>query len=240
MSLAAAAGAIVALVGVEVIIAATRDYLPTQPALEIGGVFGPPDAPSLTLVVLGDSTAAGVGAGVPERAYPTLLAEGLSAERRVSLVDFGVSGARVHDVLVDQAPRALAVDPDLLFVAIGGNDVTHLTWPGSVAADMDELLQTLAGTGAPIVVAGPPDMRVPAFPEPLRSIAGWYGRRIEGVIGDAARARGVSLVPLADETRAYFKERPETYYSSDLFHPSAAGYRKWAAAILPLLREVAP
>ena len=46
------------ILGAEVVAAVRRGYLPTEPALEISGEFGPARAPELELVVLGDSTAA--------------------------------------------------------------------------------------------------------------------------------------------------------------------------------------
>src|SRR5207249_7728133 len=119
------AGATLAL---EVVMALRRDYIRTAPAAEIGGTFGPPDGRQLRFAVLGDSTAAGLGAGSAGRSYPVLLARRLGdAGFRVELIDLGVSGARTADVAATQAPRAAAAHPDLVLVAIGGNDVTPLT-----------------------------------------------------------------------------------------------------------------
>ena len=53
------------MIGVEIVLAPEADYLPTDPALEIGGTFGESTDPEMTFAVLGDSTAAGVGAGDP-------------------------------------------------------------------------------------------------------------------------------------------------------------------------------
>src|SRR3712207_9035968 len=46
-----------------VVLALRRDYLPTEPVLELDATFGPADGDPLSFVVLGDSTAAGGGAG---------------------------------------------------------------------------------------------------------------------------------------------------------------------------------
>lgn len=228
------------VLGVEIYLALNRDYLPTSPALEIGGVFGPASGEHVKLVVLGDSTAAGVGAGDAARAYPTLLAERLAAggPRRVTLVALGMSGARVRDVLEDQVPRAVAERPDVVFVGIGANDVTHLTPLDDVRYDMRAIIDALTErTKATVVVAGAPDMRAAAFLEPLRSIVGWRGRRVTSVIEEAARAAGVAVVPLAERTAGFFVEDPDEHYSADDFHPSAAGYERWADAIAPVLEE---
>src|SRR3990170_2236359 len=108
-------GSVAILLGFEVYLAYTREYLPTAPALELGGTFGPPDGRPLTFVVLGDSTAAGLGAGSPEHAYATVLSERLGERGwRGELLAHGESGARVRDVLVEQAPLAVSAAPDLV------------------------------------------------------------------------------------------------------------------------------
>jgi lysophospholipase L1-like esterase len=227
------------VLAVEIVLALHRQYLPTEPPMRIGGVFGSSENPSLTFVVLGDSTAAGVGAGQPEKAYPTLLAERLASHgRRVRLLDLGVSGARVGDVLDSQVPEAIGAAPDLVFVGIGGNDVTHFTGLGAVRRDMAEILKRLRSSGATVVVAGAPDMRAPALLEPLRSLCGWRGRQVAAAIEAVARDQGVAVVPLAADTGRDFHDDPARYYSSDGFHPGPAGYVRWADAIDPVLERV--
>jgi lysophospholipase L1-like esterase len=226
------------VVGVEIVIALRRDYLPTEPVLAIGGTFGDTEGEPLRFTVLGDSTGAGVGAGDAEHAYPTLLAERLAAlGYRVDLTSHAVSGARVADVLNDQVPGAVKDQPDLVFVAIGANDVTHVTRLSEVREDMEAAIGKLQATGAAVVVAGAPDMRAAAFLEPLRSIAGWRGRQVAEAVADAARAAEVPVVPLAEKTAPFFVEDPDAAYSADQFHPGPAGYRRWADAIFPYLED---
>ena len=226
-----------ALVGVEVLLALRRDYLPTKPVLEIEGSFGPRDGRSLRFVVLGDSTAAGIGAGDVERSYPVLLARRLAErlDRRVELVSLGVSGARVGDLVSEQVDEAKAQQPDLVFVGIGANDVTHVTPLGDVRKEMGAALDALQATDAAVAVAGAPDMRARAFLEPLRTLTGWRGRQVTAAIADVARSRVVPVVPLAEKTQGFFGEDPERYYSADDFHPGPHGYELWANAIEPVL-----
>jgi lysophospholipase L1-like esterase len=233
--------AALAVIGVEILLVLRRDFLPTKPALRIGGVYGDVDAPSLKFVVIGDSTAAGVGAGSADRAYPTLLARRIAEERfRVRLTGLGVSGERLDGAVDEQLDAAVAEEPDVVFVCIGANDVTHASSLDAVEDSMRRIVTGLAGTGAEVVVAGPPDMRSPIFYEPLRSIVGWRGRAVQATIERVAREEGVPVVPLADETRDFFAEDPDRYYSDDEFHPSAAGYALWADAIFPYVEAVLP
>lgn len=235
-ALAGLVGAVGAALGFEIFLAYSRDYLPTAPALELDATFGPPDADVLRFTVLGDSTAAGLGAGSPAHAYASVLSERLAERgRRVELTAFGVSGARVHDVLAEQMPLAIASKPDLVFVGIGANDVTHVTPLAKVEKDMGAALDLLAETGAVLVVAGPPDMRAAAWLEPLRSLAGWRGRQVAAAIERAAEERGVPVVRLAEKAAPYFASNPEDAYATDMFHPGPGGYRAWADAIFPVL-----
>lgn len=239
VTLFAAALALGVMIAVEVVMAMRRDYLPTEPALEIGGAFGD-GRRAATVVVLGDSTGAGVGADGPDSAYPAVLARRLAEDLglRIELVDLAESGARVHDVLAEQVPAALGHEADLYLVAIGANNVTHLTGLGSIRSEVQLIVDRLSSGGVGVVVAGAPDMRAPAFAEPLRSIVGWRGRAVTDEIERAARREGAVVVPLADRTRAFFRSDPETHYSADLFHPSSAGYARWADAFYPEVRAV--
>jgi len=230
--------ALIAVVGGEIVLALRRDYLPTGPALEIRGVFGSSSAPKLEFVVLGDSTAAGVGARSVAGAYPSLLARRLAAGgRRVELTGFGASGARAADVLREQVPMAMKARPDLVFVGIGANDVIHLTPLEELDEDLRAALDRLSSTGAVVVAAGVPDMRAAAFLEPLRTLVGWRGNRVSAVIYEAARASGVPAVRLAEQTAKYFVSEPDKSYSEDLFHPGPGGYERWADAIYPTLER---
>ncbi len=228
------------VVGAEVWLALRREYLPTDPPLQLAGSFGPRDAEPLRFVVLGDSTSAGIGSGGADKAYPTLLAQRLALDtgRRVELTVLGISGARTADVLQDQVPQVAEQDPDLVFVGIGANDVTHLTPLGEVKADMAQILDGVAATGADIAVAGAPDMRVYAWHQPLRYLTYLRGRQVADAIEEVARANDVAVVELAEETGHFFAEEPQEHFSEDEFHPSALGYERWADAIYPVLRPL--
>jgi lysophospholipase L1-like esterase len=238
LSLLAAVVALAALIGVEIVLALRREYLPTEPALVVEGTYGPTDARPLRFVVLGDSTAAGVGAGRTEDSYPARLARRIAEDGyRVHLTGLGVSGARVGTLLEDQLPLAEEAKPDLVFVGVGANDVTHLTPLDDVRTSIRSIIERLQATGAEVVVAGAPDMRAAAWLEPLRSLAGWRGRRVTEVIADEARGAGAAVVPLAEKTSPFFAADPDAYNSADDFHPGPEGYRVWAEAIYPFLAE---
>ncbi len=99
---------------------------------------GAPARPA-TVVALGDSVAAGVGAPTRDQGYVGLLAEGLRERLGcgrqpepdgcpLQLQDLAVSGATTTTVLSQQLPRArevlrAAADPRLVTLTVGGNDL---------------------------------------------------------------------------------------------------------------------
>lgn len=228
------------VLGVEVWLALRREYLPSDPPLDLNASFGPTDGAPLNFVVMGDSTSAGIGSGGAANAYPTLLARRLAADtgRRVKLTVLGVSGARTADVLDDQVPKLAALDPDLVFIGIGANDVTHLTPLDEIKEDMRAILEAVADTGADVAVAGAPDMRVYAWHQPLRYLTYLRGLQVADAIEAVAHERDVAVVELAEETGHFFADEPVAHFSEDEFHPSALGYQRWADAIYPVLEAV--
>lgn len=239
--LLAAAGVFGAgVIAVEAVAASLRSGLPADSAPPIGEVRGADDAPSLRLAVLGDSTAAGLG--VTERADTVAgrLAAALAGDgHRVTVDGLAVVGSRVAD-LAPQVSRALSHgSPDIAVILIGANDATHFTRRSSVSDDLAAAVRRLRASGVPVIVGSCPDLgAVRAYLQPLRQLAAWQGHRIARAQSRGARQEGAVVVDLAAETGPVFRADPGTL-SEDLFHPSADGYRLWAAALLPAVREAA-
>lgn len=233
----ALAGAVVFL-GAQIVYTLKRDYPLTDPEQPVAGEFGDPRAPELRFVVLGDSTTVGVGT-TPENSFPWLLARWLAGSYRVRLQVVGFGGATSSDLVDAQVDRALELDPDLLLVEIGANDTTHVKPLYKVRRNMAEALDRLQAADADLIVIGPPHMGTsPAFPEPLRSITGWRGDQVKQVIQSEAEKRGIAFFDLAAATRGAFEDEPEQNYSSDWFHPGAAGYKLWAEVMYPAVLDV--
>lgn len=189
--------------------------------------------PAQRVVWLGDSTAAGVGAVAPEGALPRLVA-GLQA-RPTELRVLARSGARIQDVLDHQLSRVASLEPDLILISVGANDVTHLTSPGSFTASYRLLVGQLPVT-ARVVVLGVPDMGAPPrLLQPLRAVAGWRGRQLEGALRHLADELGLEYVDIAGRTGRSFRSDPARLFSPDGYHPNDAGYGLWAAEVAKVL-----
>lgn len=220
---------------------ATRSYLPAESAPPVVGSFGSANgrvgAPPLRLLMVGDSTAAGLGASTTTATVGGQLGAGIAATgHTVTLNSVAVSGSRAAD-LADQVralgERPASAQPDIAVVLIGANDATHLSSLESVRVKLAAAVRDLRATGATVVVAGCPDLgAVRAFPQPLRLIAAARGRAVAAAERRAAEAAGAGFVDLARETGPTFRA-DAGMLSSDRFHPSDRGYARWAQALLP-------
>jgi acyl-CoA thioesterase I len=181
----------------------------------------------LVYVALGDSAAQGIGASRPDRGYVSLLAERMREQtgRPVQVVNLSSSGATIRDLLDTQLPRLLQLRPDVVTVAIGGNDVRSYD-PTRFSAAADELTAALpAGT----LIAD-----VPYFMH-----GGWEERSVQagGFITAGARAHQLRLVGLHDALRDRGARAMLTDFAADWFHPNDRGHRVWADAFWTELKR---
>lgn len=219
---------------------------PTSAPPRADGVYdpagGPPsnDAPhELSLVVLGDSTAAGMGCSSPEEVPGVLLARGLTEEsgRPVRLTTHAVVGAtsRVLDAQVDMT-LDLGGAPDAVVVLIGANDVTARLSVARSAERLSAAVARLRSVGVVVVVGTCPDLgAVRPIPQPLRSVVRTWSLQLARAQHEAVRVAGGHPVALADLLSPEFLSSPDRFFSPDQFHPSAAGYDAAAGVMLPVL-----
>jgi lysophospholipase L1-like esterase len=230
-----------ALLAGEALLARTRRY--AEPGLTFGvrATVGADKAPPLRLVLLGDSSAAGAGV---DRVTDTvggqlarLLADGSGL--RVHLSSVGVSGSRSTDLATQVARALLGERPDVAVVLIGANDAATGRRPGEAAAYLGAAVRRLRDAGVEVVVGTCPDLGAArAIAQPLREVAGWWGRRTAHAQSRAVTAAGGTVVDLAAETGPVFRADAGTL-CFDGFHPSADGYRVWAHALLPAVTTAA-
>jgi lysophospholipase L1-like esterase len=173
------------------------------------------DSAGSTIVCLGDSITAGVGA--PRGAgYPALLEAALGVE----VIDHGVPG----DTSADGRARlaaALTADPWLVVVELGGNDLLRRRPLESTEADLGAIVEGVLAAGA-----------VPMLVE----VRGPFGGRYGDMFDRLGERYGVPVVDgvLADVLA-------DRSLKSDAIHPNADGYAVIAAAladaIAPLVEE---
>jgi lysophospholipase L1-like esterase len=230
-------GAVIGLIGVELVLLTRREFLPMDPGYRIDSRVGPPTGIPLRLAVLGDSTVAGVGSPTERESLPVLIANRMATAtgRPVEVRGFGVSGARTATVLRDQLPR-LEGRYDAIVLIVGSNDATHATpWP-AFRKQAEAMLRRATEVASVVVLAGTPRFHAnEIIPEPLRTMVDRYSGVLRAEQVAAVEAvPGARFVDLAAEASPRFLGVPEAT-SSDGFHPSPVGYGFWADALAPAL-----
>lgn len=187
---------------------------------------------TLHYLILGDSTAVAVG-GTYEKGLAIESARHLAENREVELINAAVSGARIHDVLVEQLPRVDLSRADLVLIDAGANDVTHFTSSRSFERDFRRVVIAIQQRNprAHIVVTGSADMgSPPRIPRLLRPLATFRTHRLNVIVERLARQYHLTFAPIARETGPLFRGDP-TLFSEDRFHPNDRGYATWTKVI---------
>lgn len=203
-------------------------------ALRLPEAAGPRavDGTGLRILIVGDSSAAGVGARHQDEALAGRLAEALSTRlgKPVGWQLIASSGHRSAQALA--ALKAAEVAPaDVLVTALGVNDVVDQVRPAEALAALHQL-HTLAvaraGVRLSIHCAAPPMHRFPLLPQPLR----WFFGR------QAARYNAALAASVAGQPSRRVLHLPEAMQrdaaalmAEDGFHPGPRGYALWAEAL---------
>jgi lysophospholipase L1-like esterase len=226
------------LIRVEAAVARRTIGEPSDVPPDPTGTYGRYPGPPLRLVMIGDSSATGLGCDSPAQTPGALLAGGVARElgRRVRLDVVAAVGARSAH-LETQVARALQGHVDLAVIMIGANDVTHTVRPGDASRELGLAVRTLRAAGAQVVVGTCPDLgTVEPLLEPLRSVAAFWSRRLAAAQAVVVAENDGVAISLGDLLREEFTVHPHLW-SDDRFHPSPHGYAQVADALLPGLLE---
>lgn len=181
----------------------------------------------LGLLVLGDSTAAGVGVDSQVDGLPGNLARSISAHtgRGVRWTAVGANGATARDLLERFVDAATVESYDIVFLTIGANDALTLRSRAAFGRDIRCLLARLrrASPEAAILMSSlPAFFRFALLPNPLRFNLYLHSQSLESAARSiVARTPGAHMSP---------PPPPYTdgFFATDQFHPSAIGYRDWS------------
>jgi lysophospholipase L1-like esterase len=193
----------------------------------------------LHLMVFGDSTATGYGCLNSDEVPGVLIARGLAraSGKRIRLSTKAIVGATSKGLSGQiDAMFVAGPPPDAAVVMIGANDITAVNGLQQSARRLGAAVRRLQSSGAVVVVGTCPDFGIiTAIPQPLRLVARTRGLRLARLQAAAVRGAGGVAVPFSDLLAPEFLKAPEVLFSSDMFHPSAAGYALAASQLLPAL-----
>jgi lysophospholipase L1-like esterase len=210
-----------------------------EAAGERHGVIGDGDV-TLRILIVGDSSAAGVGVATQAEGLAGQLAQSL-ADRSGTAVGWQLvahTGDTVRDAC--EALREARLAPaDLLVTALGVNDVVAQTRPSKFLRTLDEL-HALAAARAGITHAWhcglPPMGTFPLLPQPLRWILGRDAARLDAALARHLRGKPQRLhlplpTPDIDEKPDARNAMPSGWMAPDGFHPGPLGYRRWGQQV---------
>ncbi len=209
-------------------VALRTDRLP-EPEGPRSGVLG--QGQWLRLLILGDSSAAGVGVMTQNRALSGQVISKLAPCARVEWTLIARSGAttfRARKLL--QGTRAQF---DVAILALGVNDAlrhTRLTRFRDAQSGLMQDLRLRHGVRCLLVSGVPPLGAFPVFPEPLRTHLGLRAQQLDDLLQEVCRVHGARHVPFAIEPQAH-------WLAHDGLHPGAALYEVWGARMAGLALE---
>jgi lysophospholipase L1-like esterase len=185
-------------------------------------------------VALGDSFTEGLDDPYPDGTYRGW-ADRVAQRLGVRYANLAVRGKLFDAVVAEQAEPGLALEPDLISFAAGGNDVLRRHCdPPTLMKRYDDLIKRFRATGADVVVF--------RFANVMKRLPGnkMIGPRVQylnNAVGETASRYGARLVDLwADDEF----DNP-ALWSIDRLHLSAAGHLRTAAHVLSALdAEVEP
>ncbi|MGI9034896.1 MAG: SGNH/GDSL hydrolase family protein [Pyrinomonadaceae bacterium] len=198
------------------------------------GQFGA-DENFVKLLVIGESTVAGLGARTHETALAGQFAKFLSRriEKSVRWTVIGKNGVTAQRTIAELVPQIPDEKFDYIVVGLGGNDVIKLSSPHKWRRTMTQLIGILKkrNPAAKIFITNVAAVNLsPALPQPIR-----------GILWQLSKMHNANILEFSKSFKDVFyypqpKEVPADFFS-DGIHPSEAGYALWAEDIIKTLMK---
>lgn len=199
---------------------------------ETAGRFGGGEN-AVKLLVIGESTAAGVGARTHEAALAGQFARFLSRKigKTVNWNVIGKSGITVRETINELVPKIPDENFDYIVVALCGNEVLKLRSPRNFRHDMLEFLGILREKNpeAVVFITNAPAIRLsPVLPQPIKFILGHLS---------ALHDKNIREFTAPMPNILYFPQPTEVVedFFADGIHPSEKGYTLWSERMVETL-----
>lgn len=193
-----------------------------------GGQYGE-GTPVFRVLVIGESTAAGVGVSTHDQGLASQLALQLHERsgQTIAWHTFGVNGIRLGE-LNNKLANADLPEADVVLLSMGVNDTTGFTPRFRFRQQLLDLSDLLAQRypGPVYLLSVPPMHLFTALPSPLRNIMGWRARQLDRLYQQLAHQAPGDFRYLTYPTIA-----DPSMLASDGYHPCDKGYRAIAGAL---------
>ena len=188
----------------------------------------------LSVLILGDSAAAGVGVGKQQDALAGQLIGRLSKQYHVAWQFEATSGHTTQQV-IEHIKGIKAHTFDVVITSVGVNDVTKLMPENKWIALQEQLIAQIKMQFEPkllLMTSVPPMQHFSGLPQPLRWHLGLYAKhmnkRLAKLIKSYPNVQQI-VWPLGEGQR-------DIPLADDGFHPSAIAYAVWAETIVASIK----
>ncbi|QQX79017.1 SGNH/GDSL hydrolase family protein [Shewanella sp. KX20019] len=186
--------------------------------------------PEVSLLLLGDSAAAGVGVNEQKQALSGTVTAGLAAHFRVSWQLLAKSGFNTEQTLnmLKKKHHQQPLCFDIVVVSLGVNDVLSPISAAKWRSQQRELIQFLTSEvkcRQLILTEVPPMGGFPALPQPLRWFLGQRSDEFNQQLSRLSMSGKFTLLDFSDVLQ------PDLM-ATDGFHPGAEIYRHWGKSVV--------
>jgi lysophospholipase L1-like esterase len=190
----------------------------------------------LSILIIGDSSAAGVGVSDQQSALLGQLVSILEQQFNLSWRLLAKTGAKTQDLIPMLQNEKLANTYDIIITSLGVNDVTSLQRTKHWLNEQNKLHQYCFDTlkAKHIIINGMPPMhRFPLLPQPLRWVIGSRAKAF-----DRLQAKQISQFSNKSYEPVAF-ELDESAMASDGFHPGELIYKEWGLSLSERINVIA-
>jgi lysophospholipase L1-like esterase len=193
-----------------------------------------PEDPYTRYVALGDSFTEGIGDEEPRlpngvRGWADRAAEELARTRPdFEYANLAIRGRLLRQIVDEQLEPALALEPDLVSISAGGNDLIRPGGdPDGIASELEEVVVRLRAAGAEVLLFNGPDVAMTPVLRGIRGRVAIYNANLHGV---AARHGAI----IVDMWSARHLQQPQMW-APDRLHFSRYGHHAIAILVLDAL-----
>lgn len=215
-----------------------RPDLPSFANQDISGTFGDPTSPPLRIVAVGDSALTAPGIKNLDDAWLRRLARIYADRHRVELTSLGVGGSRAGDVLTGQLAAAVALQPDIAVVNVGGNDVIRAVPVRRYADALGTIVGRLEEASGAVLLLGVGDLgAIPRLPPTLRPYLSHRSMAFDRACARVGEGRARTIKTDAGRSVGTHNRALQDLFAADQFHASAAGHGLFADTIAPYFAD---
>ncbi len=188
---------------------------------------------TITLAILGESTAAGVGTDDHQQGLAAAIARQLAHRLKcnVNWRAIGENGIDIQGAIDRLLPKIMTNPPNYLVICLGVNDTTGLTSIKNWQRRISTLIHPFRGRSHIYFNSTPPMEKFTALPQPLRFLMGFRAKILNRSLNDhPQQGNAFQCIPAVTLT-------DPKYLAIDGYHPSFEGYQAWGTMIADHIAE---